>query len=116
MAKIFLRTLRIQGVKLGSTLDGELRHMGITPRTLPCVIRKYGHLGDVDNFVASEYSEYPVEDSGDGYIDRDYVLDRIRDEYNGHDTLSYEEIEQQNYEQLELQQKQQEQQEEQDGI
>jgi hypothetical protein len=73
------------GVKPGSNLAGELQHMGITARTHPGLFRRTG-IGDVDNFVLSEHdvlADNGVPDSGNGYADRDAVLEALRREAGG---------------------------------
>jgi hypothetical protein len=74
------------GVEIGSTLAGELQHMGVTPRTAPGLFKAKGNGGlrDVDNVPASEWkvSEAPPQD-GNGYVDRQFILDAIASERAG---------------------------------
>jgi hypothetical protein len=73
------------GVKPGSNLAGELQAMGVTSRTHPGLFRKTG-IGDVDNFVLSEHDvlrDNGVPDSGNGYADKDAVLEALRREAGG---------------------------------
>lgn len=76
------------GVKLGSNLAGELNALGITTKNAPALFRKETGLGDVDNFVTSEFQEkFPnltVKAKGD-YVDRQAVLDLIAREVGGED-------------------------------
>jgi len=74
------------GVKLGSQLDSELRAMGVNPKTHPGLFKKTGGIGDVDNFVLSEHDvlrDNGIPDSGNGYADRDAVLEALRREAGG---------------------------------
>lgn len=72
------------GVRIGSVLDGELRAMGVTPKTIPGLFRKRGGIGDVDNFVKSEYDIFDgLPDDGSFYANRVDVLDAIRSELAG---------------------------------
>lgn len=72
------------GVKVGSTLDSELRHMGITPRTHPGLFKRDGGLSDIDNIVQSEYGIFegaPVDQGG--YVNSGWLLEKIADENQG---------------------------------
>jgi hypothetical protein len=74
------------GVKVGSQLEQELRAMGLTPKTHPGLFKKTGGIGDVDNFVLSEHDvlrDNGVPDSGNGYADKDAVLEALRREAGG---------------------------------
>lgn len=74
------------GVRTGSQLDAELRAMGVTPKTHPGLFKKTGGIGDVDNFVLSEHDvlrDNGIPDSGNGYADRDAVLEALRVEAGG---------------------------------
>lgn len=71
------------GVRVGSVLDSELRNMGITPRSAPGLFRKEGGLGDVDNFPTREWKFGHAPDDGNGYVDRQHVLDRLAEERSG---------------------------------
>jgi hypothetical protein len=74
------------GVKVGSQLEQELRAMGLTPKTHPGLFKRQGGIGDVDNFVLSEHdvlADNGVPDSGNGYADRDAVLEALRREAGG---------------------------------
>jgi len=74
------------GVKIGSQLDQELRAMGLTPKTHPGLFKSTGGIGDVDNFVLSEHDvlrDNGIPDSGNGYADRDAVLEALRVEAGG---------------------------------
>lgn len=87
------------GVTLGTPLAGELQAMGITPKTAPGFFKKgrpsgagmFGasertDAGDLDNIPASEFNrEFGVAavEDGNGYVDRDWLLDQIRNEQFG---------------------------------
>lgn len=67
-------------VKPGSTFAGELMAMGITPKTRPGLFSNKGTFGDFDNVVASEFNEkfgVNAPEDANGYVNRDYILDRI---------------------------------------
>lgn len=76
------------GVKVGSNLAGELKAMGINPKTAPGLFKKNGKIGDVDNIPASEFIDrFKLPDAltkGD-YIDRQYILDLLDQETRGQD-------------------------------
>lgn len=84
--KPFIDFLKKQGgVRIGSPLDKELRAAGITPKTAPALFKKEGLVGDVDNFVASEFEEatgLTVEKEGD-FIERQFLLDKLENEIRG---------------------------------
>jgi hypothetical protein len=75
------------GVKVGSPLAGELRYMGITPKTNVGLFRREGGLSDVDNIDPTTMRaafNRDVDFKIDGnYIDRQWMLDRMRDETFG---------------------------------
>jgi hypothetical protein len=74
------------GVKVGSQLEQELRAMGLTPKTHPGLFKRKGGIGDVDNFVLSEHDvlrDNGVPESGNGYADKDAVLEALRREAGG---------------------------------
>lgn len=72
------------GVKIGSALDQELRHMGVTPKTAPGLFRKEGGLSAVDNLVAREDPLLArMHTDQNGYADPDEILAAIRDEMAG---------------------------------
>lgn len=77
------------GVKVGSNLAGELKAMGVTTKTHPGLFKSKGGIGDVDNFVLSEHDIFRdngIKDSGNGYADRDGVLEALRVEAGGRGT------------------------------
>ena len=81
------------GVRIGSKLDGELRALGVTPKTNPGLFRKGKGIGDVDNFVRSEdgiFADLPED--GNGYVDPVAVMEAIRDELGGNPLRTPEEI------------------------
>lgn len=69
------------GVQIGSTLDGELRAMGITPKTNPGLFKKGKGITDVDNFEQSLIQQQLGESNfvpGEGeYADRDFILEQL---------------------------------------
>ncbi|MEJ8474592.1 hypothetical protein [Roseibium algae] len=72
------------GVRIGSPLDDELRHMGVTPKSAPGLFKKEGGLSAVDNFVASEdlfLARMHVDENG--YAEPGEILAAIRDEMAG---------------------------------
>jgi len=72
------------GVKIGSPLDQELRHMGVTPKTAPGVFRKDKGLSAVDNLVAREHELLArFQTDQNGYADPSEILAAIRDEMAG---------------------------------
>lgn len=94
MAKPIIDFLRSYGgVRVGSVIDGELRHMGITPKTAPGLFKKNSGLKDFDNIAARDFYERtgvePRVSADETYVDRDYLLAALRDESFGktiHDT------------------------------
>ncbi|MEI2388136.1 hypothetical protein, partial [Breoghania sp. JC706] len=72
------------GVHADSDLAAELRHMGVTHKTVPGLLRKEKGLRDIDNLVAGEDPLLArMSDPDSGYVDRDEVLAAIRDELGG---------------------------------
>lgn len=72
------------GVKIGSPLDQELRHMGVTPKSAPGVFRKDSGLTAVDNLVAREEGILArMQTDQNGYADPNEILAAIRDEMAG---------------------------------
>lgn len=75
------------GVKVGSELDGELRSMGINPKTAPGLFRKNGGRGALDNLPASEFESRfgvgGVPTDGTSYVNQAYLVDAIRNEQFG---------------------------------
>jgi len=71
------------GVRVGSTLDSELRNMGITPQSRPGLFKKTGGIGDIDNFPVNEWKLGAAPDDGHGYVDRQFILDKIGEELGG---------------------------------
>lgn len=72
------------GVRIGSTLDGELRAMGVTPKTAPGLFKNGSGRGAADNIVAEEYEIFQslaVDDNG--YVLQDEILEAIRQEMAG---------------------------------
>jgi len=75
-------------IRRGSPIQAELKAIGITPKAYPKLFAKDGALGDIDNIVASEF-ESEIGVSGifapdeTGYVDRQELLDKLRDETFG---------------------------------
>lgn len=81
------------GVRIGSVLDGNLRAMGVTPKTHPGLFRLKGGLGDVDNFVRSEDDVLAnLADAGNDYADPRDIMAAIRDEVGGNPLRSAEDL------------------------
>lgn len=80
-----LATIKAKGgVRVGSALDGNLRAMGVTPKTHPGLFTKKGGIGDVDNFVRSKDELFAgLPDDGAGYVDRNALMDAVRGEVAG---------------------------------
>jgi N12 class adenine-specific DNA methylase/predicted RNA methylase len=71
------------GVDPRSTLAGELRSMGINPRTAPGLFRA-GGIGAADNFVAAEHPLFEFgQDDGNGYIPEAAIMEGLRREMAG---------------------------------
>jgi hypothetical protein len=94
MKRPLIKWLRDRGgVKVGSFLDGELRHMGITNQTAPGLFKKAGGLGDIDNIPRDEFEAQfgAAKDDGTGhYVDRDFLLEKIREENIGNKTSAHD--------------------------
>lgn len=74
------------GVKPDSQLAGELRSMGIKPNTAPGLYNREGTAGDMDNIPVEEFNTrfgVNAPDGGNGYVDRNWILDKIREETFG---------------------------------
>jgi len=87
------------GVHLGTPLAAELQHLGITPKNAPGLFKKarskganmFGpnertDAGDLDNIPANEFNatfNTQAQEDGNGYVDRNWLLDQIRDEQFG---------------------------------
>jgi len=83
------------GVRVGSPLDGELRAMGVTPKTHPGLFRKDGGIGAADNIVVSEYTalnDNLIPDAN-GYADPNDLAEAIRQEVSGSPLRTREELE-----------------------
>lgn len=73
------RVIGERGVKPGSPAAQELAAAGVTPRTAPPgLFNNQGH-SDLDNIPAAEMREdYPgLKEDGNGYVDRQWMLDQI---------------------------------------
>jgi hypothetical protein len=74
----FVAELRKRGgVRVGSTLDAELRDRGITPNNHVGLFHNGKGLGDVDNFVAKEWKASDAPLDGNGFVDRQHILDGL---------------------------------------
>jgi hypothetical protein len=75
------------GVKAGSPLAGELKAMGITPKTRPGLFRKNGKFGALDNIPAEEFNSrhgmVAQADETGNYVAEAFMLEEIRKEYSG---------------------------------
>lgn len=76
------------GIKLDSQIAGELRNIGITPKTAPGLFKKNPsvHAGELDNIPASEFNArfgVAADQDGNGYVDRDWLIEALRDEQFG---------------------------------
>lgn len=84
----FLTHIRSRGgVKIGSVLDSELRARGLNPKNTGSLFKKSGGLEDIDNLPANEFKEKfgleTVPEDGNGYVDRDFLIDALENEKNG---------------------------------
>lgn len=78
------------GIDRYGMVAGELRNIGITPENTPRLFNAKGKARrDIDNLVAQEFNNafsdrdvVAVED-GNGYVDRQWLLDQLRDESFG---------------------------------
>ena len=80
------------GVMRGSPLHQELAMMDVTPKRFPGLFKDEGGIGDLDNFVHSEYPEF-FELANDGtYTNRDALSAAIREELAGRPLKTPEEL------------------------
>ena len=79
------------GVDPNGPLAAELRHRGITSRTVPGLYRR-GGLKDVDNIPASELEglEFTIGEGGNGYASRDGIIEALAGENSRTPTLTPE--------------------------
>ena len=78
-------------VKTGSKLAAELQAIGITPKSHVGLFSNAGEFGDADNIVASEFdAQFGVtsEQDDNGYVDRNWLLEKISDGSFGQRELS----------------------------
>jgi hypothetical protein len=72
------------GVRIGSSLDAELRNMGISPKTVPGLFRTDGGRGAADNIIAREHDVFDnFKTDENGYISQNDVLEAVRQEMAG---------------------------------
>ncbi|MDX9690531.1 MAG: hypothetical protein RBT70_08765 [Alphaproteobacteria bacterium] len=95
------------GIQRGSPIAAELEHIGITPKSHPRLYAR-GKLRDIDNIVVSELegdlgTSGVFTDDGNGYVDRNDLLDKLRDETFGNYIRSDEMLEQESIEEAEQQ-------------
>lgn len=88
MKKPLIAWVRRQGgVRTGSTLAGELNHIGINNKTAPGLFRKSENSNkSLDNIPLSEFQRemgYGAQDDGNGYVDQDWLVEALRDEQFG---------------------------------
>lgn len=81
------------GVRVGSPLDGELRAMGVTPKTHPGLFRKDGGIGAADNIVVSEHAALNdnLSPGLNGFADPNDLAEAIRGEVAGNPLRTLEE-------------------------
>ena len=76
------------GIDRNSVIAQELAAMDITPKNTPRLF-KAGGMGDIDNLPAVEFNEqfadYSVQaaEDGNGYVDRQWLIDRLSEETFG---------------------------------
>jgi hypothetical protein len=71
------------GVRLDSPLASELNNIGLNSRSAPGLFKRNGGLSDFDNIPRVELEDtldMQFRDDGAGYVDRDDLLEKIRDE------------------------------------
>ncbi|MDM9629546.1 hypothetical protein QTL95_27045 [Rhizobium sp. S152] len=73
------------GVRVGSSLDGELRAMGVNPTSHPGLFHKSKGMGASDTIVWKEHQilRDNFHEGPNGYADPDELLDAIREELSG---------------------------------
>lgn len=89
------------GIERGSKIAAELESIGITTKSHPRLYAR-GRLGDIDNIVLSELEGelgttgvFRRDEDLNGYVDRQELLDRLRDESHGEYIRSDVEMEKQ---------------------
>jgi len=80
------------GVTKGSMLHHELSMMDVTPKKFPGLFVENGGIGELDNFVKSEYDEFANLASDGSYVDRNALYDAIREELSGRPLKSADEL------------------------
>src|SRR5690606_39448222 len=78
------------GVEPSSSLAGDLRSRGITPRSFPGLFRK-GGLDSLDNIPASEHALFVDRSGLDGYIPEQSFIDGLEAELKGNPWRTAEE-------------------------
>lgn len=84
---------KLGGIRADSPAAGELRNLGVTPKSAPGIFRKRGGAEGLDNVVRSEHpilAYLPVQEGTD-YIEPQALLDAVRDELAGKPLLTEEE-------------------------
>jgi hypothetical protein len=83
------------GIRSGGAFGRELAVMDITPKSHSRLFSSKG-IGDVDNIPATEFNAVFADrglvaaEDGNGYVDRDWLLEQIRNESFGEGALSEE--------------------------
>lgn len=95
------------GIERGSPIAAELAHIGITTKSHPRLYAR-GKLRDIDNIVLSEIegdlgTSGVFVDDGNGYVDRNDLLEKLRDETFGNYIRSDAQLEQESIEEAEQQ-------------
>lgn len=75
------------GIRTDGLIYGELKHLGIDrKRAVGLFNNKDTALRDIDNIPVEEFNRAvgsPAKDDGNGYVDRDWLLEKLRDEQFG---------------------------------
>lgn len=84
------------GLNINSPVSAELRSMDITPKSSVGLFRKEGGIGDLDNIPVTEFNEKfgtNAPDGGNGYVDRNWLIEQIRKESFGTSDKAAQEFE-----------------------
>ncbi|MBT8152913.1 hypothetical protein KMP13_03220 [Epibacterium ulvae] len=86
MSRPIANELKGRGIKIqpASPIGEELRARGITPRSAPGLFSTSG-VRDLDNLPAAEFGEYryALGEDGNGYLNRDAIIDALESEVRG---------------------------------
>lgn len=88
MKKPVLKYIKdLGGIHPDGLIAQELRHIGINSKTAPGLFRRREDaLRDIDNIPTEEFNRAlgtAAKDDGNGYVDRDWLLEALRDEQFG---------------------------------